>query len=338
LIYHTKISAAKKLAVIPPTTVEYDSHYFSFVSRNNDGTNRRRIQISTTAGKVNTALVGGASTISATSNEVFLMTRTSGNIYKLKVNSNSLTLSVRNDSVVVEAENQSNNQLWEMVAMTGTTYFALKNIASGKYINPLGNSINAGTLLTLLSSSDITQNKSAYWEPVAGMDPSLGVFDMKVEPLSGYAPLTVKMMGNKLTLENKEAFYRWYNFLGKDTLVSTYYNDEYTYTKPGKYKIQVRGRDYASRNTTKEFTITVNAPSAVENLSGSSFSIFPNPVGNEFQLKGIAEGKKVSLFDVQGRLMLQSIYNGQSIQTSHLPIGFYILKCEGYSPLKLMKK
>jgi hypothetical protein len=30
LIYHTKISAAKKLAVIPPTTVEYDSHYFSF--------------------------------------------------------------------------------------------------------------------------------------------------------------------------------------------------------------------------------------------------------------------------------------------------------------------
>ena len=338
LIYRTKISKAKQLTATPPTTVDYDSHYFSFVSRNNDGTNRRRIQISTISGKVNTAFIGGASTVAAPVNEVFLMTKTSGNIYKLKVNHNSLTLSVRNDSVVVEAENQSSNQLWEMVAMTGTTYFVLKNIASGKYINPLGNSITAGTLLTLLSSSDITQNKSAYWESVAGSDPSLGVFDMKVEPLSGNAPLTVKMTGTKLTLENKEAFYRWYNFQGNDTLVSTYFNNEYTYTNPGKYRIQVRGRDFISRNTTKEFTITVNAPSGVENLSGASFSIFPNPVGNQFQLKGIEEGKMVRLYDVQGRLVLQSIYNGQSIQTNSMPVGFYILKCEGYAPLKLMKK
>jgi hypothetical protein len=338
LIYRAKISIAKQLAAPPPTTVDYDSHYFSFVSRNTDGTNRRRIQISTIAGKVNTALMGGASTNSATSNEVFLMTKTSGNIYKFKVNSNSLILSVRNDSVVVEAENQSSNQLWEMVAMTGTSYFALKNVASGKYINPLGNSINAGTLLTMLSSSDITQNKSAYWEPVAGMDPTLGVFDMRVEPLSGNAPLTVKMTGTKLTLENKEAFYRWYNFQGNDTLVSTYYNDEYTYTNPGKYKIQVRGRDFISRNTTKEFTITVNAPSAVENLLGSSFSVFPNPVVDEFQLNGISEGQMISLYDFQGRMALQCIYTGNSIKTSQLPSGFYILKCEGYTPLKLMKK
>ncbi|MBV5343593.1 RICIN domain-containing protein, partial [bacterium] len=257
-----------------PPTVEYDSHYFSFVSRNTDGTNRRRIQISTTAGKTNTAFIGGISTTTAPANEVFLWTKTSGNIYKLKVNSNSLNLSLRNDSVVVEAENQSSNQLWEMVAITGTTYFALKNMASAKYINPVGNSINAGTLLTMLLSTDITQNKSAYWEPIAGIDPTLGVFDMKVAPLSGDAPLTITMTGAKLTKENKSAYYRWYVFQNNDTLFSTNYSEQFTYSTPGSYRIQVRGRDYVSRNTTKEYIVTVNAPSNVNNVPEKLLSVF----------------------------------------------------------------
>lgn len=339
LIYRAKISKAKQeLAASQPPTVEYDSHYFSFVSRNTDGTNRRRIQISTAAGKVNTAFMGGISTVSAPTNEVFLMTKVSGNIYKLKVNSNFLTLSVRNDSVVVEAENQNSNQQWEMVPMTGTNYFALKNVASGKYINPLGNNITAGTVLTMLSSSDITQNKSAYWEPVAGSDPTLGVFDMKVEPLSGDAPLTVSMSGAKLTKESKEAFYRWYVFQGTDTLVSTWYNQEYTYTKPGTYRIQVRGRDYITRNTTKDFTITVTAPSGFINTTEKSVSIFPNPVQEELNISGIADGEKIALYDAQGRMVLQQIYNGKSISTDFLPSGFYLLKCIGYAPVKLLKK
>ncbi|MEI7503936.1 MAG: glycosyl hydrolase, partial [Paludibacter sp.] len=173
LIYRTKISIAKQLAAIVSNTVNYDLHNFSFVSRNTDGAYRRRIQISSSAAKMNTAFMGGISTASAPSNEVFFMTKTSGNIYKLKVNNNSLNLSVRNDSVVVEAESQSNNQLWEMVAITGTSYFGLKNVASGKFINPVANNIAVGTLLTMISSTDITLNKSAQWEPVVGADPTL---------------------------------------------------------------------------------------------------------------------------------------------------------------------
>lgn len=338
LIYRTKISAAKQAAVSQVVAVSYDLHSFSFVSRNTDGAYRRRIQISTTAAKLNTALMGGTSTTTAPVNEVFLMTKISGNIYKLKVNSNSLTLSVRNDSLVAETDSQSNNQQWEMVAITGTNYFALKNLASGKYINPLGNSITVGTLLTLISSSDISLNKSAHWEPVAGSDPSLGVFDMSVNPLSGNAPLTVNLTGAKKTLENNDAFYRWYIFQGADTVVSTYYKDQYTYTKPGTYRIQVRGRDYISRITTKTYTITVNDASGIENISGAQFSIFPNPVVDEFQLQGLTEGQRLSLYDIQGRLVLQSIYSGTRIKTGNLPSGFYILKCEGYVPVKFMKK
>lgn len=339
LIYRAKISKAKQeLAATLPPTVEYDSHYFSFVSRNTDGTNRRRIQISNAAGKVNTAVIGGASTSSAPTNEVFLMTKTSGNIYKLKVNSNSLTLSVRNDSVVVEAESQSDNLLWEMVAMPGTNYFALKNVASGKYINPLGNSITAGTLLTLLSSSDITQNKSAFWEPVVGIDPTLGVFDMKVQPLTGNAPLTVTLTGAKLTKENKEAYYRWSVFQANDTLFSTNYKDQFTYTTPGTYHIQARGRDFISRDTTKDYYITVNAPSAVNSTFEKSVSIFPNPVQNELNISGIAEGQPIFIYDAQGRIVLQQIFNGKSIRADFLPSGFYLLKSNGYIPVKLLKK
>jgi hypothetical protein len=244
---------------------------------------------------------------------------------------------------VVETESTTDKQIWEFVPISGTSFVALKNLATGKYINPAANSLAISTLLTTLSSTDISLVKSAHWQITASSvcnctDPTLGVFDMKVEPLTGNAPLTVKMTGANLTKENKEAFYRWYNFQGNDTLFSTYYNDEYTYTKPGNYRIQVRGRDYISRITTKEFNITVTAPSAVENVSGSQLSIFPNPVSNEFQLKGITEGQKLILYDVQGRLSLQRIYTGNSIKTDQLPTGFYILKCEGYAPLKLIKK
>jgi frataxin-like iron-binding protein CyaY len=343
LIYSTKISKAKQAASELTTTVDYDNHCFSFLSRNNDGVSRRRMQISTTAGKLNTAFMGGVGTGSGSVNEIFIMNKVAGNTYKLKVNNNCLTLSVRNDSVVVENETNNNNQLWEMVAITGTNYFALKNSASGKYLNPLNNNISIGTLLTLVSSTDITLNKAAHWEPIASgtcncADASLGVFDIKVEPLIGSAPLTVNLLGAKQTTENKDAFYRWYMFQGADTLMSNFYQDQITYTQPGNYRIKVRGRDYVSRITTKEYSITVNTPSAVENVSISELSIFPNPIGEAFQLKGIAEGKKVSLYDAQGRLALQTNFTGKSIKTNQLLSGFYILKCEGFAPLKLMKK
>jgi hypothetical protein len=343
LIYRAKIDNAKSAAANAITTVTYNNHCFSFLSRNNDGVSRRRIQISTAASSLNTAFMGGVSTGTGAVNEVFLMTLVTGNTYKLKVNNNCLTLSVRNDSVVVETENQTANQLWEMVAVIGTNYFGLKNVATGKYINPVNNNIAIGTLLTLISSADITQNKSAQWEPIASGicncgDTSMGVFDMKVDPLSGNAPLTVSMSGSKLTIGNNDAFYRWYIFQGADTLINTFYQNQFTYTNPGNYRIQVRGKDLYNHITTKEFTVVVNAASGVENLSNSGVSIFPNPVGDEFQLKGISEGQKVSLYDVQGRLVIQTNYFGKSIHTNQLPSGFYILRCQGFAPLKVMKK
>ena len=225
-----------------------------------------------------------------------------------------------------------------MVAMTGTNYFALKNVASGKYINPLGNSITAGTLLTMLSSTDITQNKSAYWEPVAAIDPTLGVFDMTVQPLTGNAPLTVTMTGAKLTKENKAAYYRWSVFQDNYTLFSTNYKEQFTYTTPGTYRIQVRGRDYISRNTTKEYTITVNEPTGVDKTLLKSVSVFPNPLQDELNISGLAIGEKVVIYNIQGKKMLQQAFEGKSIRVGMLPRGFYLLKTTGYAPVKLLKQ
>ncbi len=343
LIYRTKISKAKQEFEALTVAQSYDNNCFSLMTRNNDGTSRRKLQISTNAAKLNTAYIGGDGTNTAATTESFLFKKIDENKYKLKVSNNCLVLSVRNDSVVVEAESTTDKQVWELVPITGTVYVALKNVATGKFINPVANSMAISTLVSTVSSSDISALKSAHWQITASnvcncTDPSLGVFDMKVEPLTGNAPLTVTMTGAKLTKENKEAFYRWYNFQANDTLVSTFYNNEYTYANPGNYRIQVRGRDYASRSTVKEYTITVKAPSGVENISGQVIKAFPNPIQNELYISGVPIGQQLSIYNVQGRLILQNTFNGKSIKTDMLPAGFYVLKCEGFNPIKLMKK
>lgn len=343
LIYHAKIAKAKLEYEALTAVPSYDNKCFSLMTRNNDGSSRRKIQISTIVTKLNTAYIGGDGTATAATTESFLFTKIDENKYKLKVSNNCLALSVRNDSLVVEAVNTTDKQIWELVPISGTVYVALKNVATGKFINPVANSMTLATLVSTVSSADITALKSAHWQITASSvcnctDPSLGVFDMKVEPLTGNAPLTVTLTGAKLTKENKEAFYRWYVFQGADTLVSTYYNQEYTYTNPGTYRIQVRGRDYVTRNTTKEYTITVKAPSAVNSTFEKSVSIFPNPVQDELNISGIAEGQPIFIYDAQGRIVLQQIFNGKSIRADFLPSGFYLLKSNGYIPIKLLKK
>lgn len=213
----------------------------------------------------------------------------------------------------------------------------------GKFITTVTNSIAIGVLLTTISSTDISVTRTAHWQVTASnicncTDPELGVFDMKVDPLVGNAPLTVKMTGAKLTKENKEAYYRWSIFHGADTLVSTMYTQEYTYTDAGTYRIQVRGRDYSSRNTTKEYTITVNAATAVDNTFERVAGIFPNPVYNELNISGIAEGETITIYSLQGKLIVRQVFTGDGIPVDQLPAGVYLLRCKGYSPVKLFKK
>lgn len=342
LIYRSKISKAKRELADLALAAEYDNKCYSFISRNNDGTSRRKIQISTSSSKLNTAYIGGDGTATASSTESFLFVKAGENKYRLKVNNNCLFLSVRNDSVVVEAESTANKQIWEIVPVTGTVYVALRNVGTGKYINPLNNNMAIATLISTINSDDISAVRTAQWQITSSTvcnctDPSLGVFDMKVYPLTGNAPLTVKMSGAALTKENRDAFYRWYVFQGADTLVSTYYSQEYTYTNPGTYRIQVRGRDYVSRNTTKEFTVTVNSPAGLKNTTGAEVSVFPNPVQGDLNISGIAQGEEISIYNVQGKQVLHQVYNGKSISTFNLPSGFYLLRCNGYNPVKLLK-
>lgn len=343
LIYRAKISNAKREISDLALASEYNNKCFSFISRNNDGTSRRKIQISTNASKLNTAYIGGDGTATASTTESFLFVKAAENKYRFKVNNNCLFLSVRNDSLVVEAESAADKQIWEIVPVAGTAYVALRNAGTGKYINPLNNSMAIATLITTISSTDISAVRTAQWQITSSTvcnctDPTLGVFDMKAEPLTGNAPLTVKMSGARLTKESRDAFYRWYVFQGADTLISTYYNQEYTYTSPGTYRIQVRGRDYISRNTTKEFTITVNSPAGLNHSSGAEVKVFPNPVHGDLKISGISEGEEITIYDIQGKLVIRQAYNGKSISTFMLPAGFYLLKCNGFNPVKLMKK
>jgi len=63
-----------------------------------------------------------------------------------------------------------------------------------------------------------------------------------------------------------------------------------------------------------------------------SIMAYPNPTGDQVQVSftdgGSAFGKPYGLWDIQGRLLEQGIYQGP-IDLQHLAVGFYVLKCEG---------
>lgn len=71
------------------------------------------------------------------------------------------------------------------------------------------------------------------------------------------------------------------------------------------------------------------------------FQVFPNPFSTNFSVKGIISAK-ISLFDVQGRLVIQKqIASGEKVDTTQIKSGVYIVKIEEDNKIqtkKLIKK
>ncbi|MBV5343592.1 T9SS type A sorting domain-containing protein [bacterium] len=55
-------------------------------------------------------------------------------------------------------------------------------------------------------------------------------------------------------------------------------------------------------------------------------------------ISGIAVGSEIAIYNIQGKMLLKQTFVGQSIPVGKLPQGFYLLKCDGYIPVKLLKK
>lgn len=80
---------------------------------------------------------------------------------------------------------------------------------------------------------------------------------------------------------------------------------------------------------------------SANNFNSSTFEVVPNPFLNSFSVNGITSAK-ISLFDMQGRLVLQTqIANEEMIETNQLQSGIYTLQIEEENKIqtkKLIKK
>lgn len=84
---------------------------------------------------------------------------------------------------------------------------------------------------------------------------------------------------------------------------------------------------YGAADTWKEFNIVEFIPTEVKSIDKNEICLYPNPVTEDFRVSGIKEISTFSLFDIEGRLLInRKIENNESISTSSLPKGMYIVR------------
>ncbi len=65
-------------------------------------------------------------------------------------------------------------------------------------------------------------------------------------------------------------------------------------------------------------------------LGDDKILFYPNPVDNQIWIRGVESEEKISLFHVDGKLVMEQIYiPGEPMDVSALQAGFYLLKIKG---------
>lgn len=99
--------------------------------------------------------------------------------------------------------------------------------------------------------------------------------------------------------------------------------------------------DGSSVTPVLEVTFTQNAPSAIENVNNGELavSVFPNPVVNELNLKGLSGNVKAQVYSLNGALVIDAKLGQENgrIDVSALAAGTYVLKVKE-TTVKFVKK
>lgn len=74
----------------------------------------------------------------------------------------------------------------------------------------------------------------------------------------------------------------------------------------------------------------------VEENNSEVLAVYPNPVKNVMNLKGVAEGTEVRIYDVTGSEVMSFVYKGQNVNVEDLSNGVYVLRA-GDSTIKIVK-
>lgn len=320
-----------------------DGQCFSLLSKNTDGSQRRKIGISSADdASYDYAQMAGSATSNSTYQQ-FRFEEVEKGVYKLFAH-NCNVLSLRNDSVLVLPDMGQPTQYWQLDSVQGTKYITLKNKSSQQYLYPVGGKINIGTYLTTAFTADeIASKTKAHWEMIksdlCGCVED-NVVNIHVENLTGKAPLTVKFAGSRMTAMDKNAYYVWSTKLSEnDSIYSTLYADQFTFETPGSYTLRVRVRDYKGIDKVLTYPVEVSESTAIENVQEElSFKLFPNPTCGQLNFEGLAPFSQLSFFTPQGVLVYQTRYEGCPVMIDNLAAGVYFVQVNGYKSRMLIKQ
>ncbi|NME69677.1 T9SS type A sorting domain-containing protein [Flammeovirga aprica] len=190
------------------------------------------------------------------------------------------------------------------------------------------------TKLSALTSLDISNNELNFTEI------------LKVKPLIDDTNIAVNYTSQNIVLgetESKEVKLPYtisvsdIDQLGGDTF-QWYKGDEmieganattYEVTEEGTYTITVNHSQIIDFEVTSApITIKEDEVLAVDVLEALEVNVYPNPAQNyiNLDLKQPVTALTISIFDVNGKLLLNTIYNNNAIDISSLPKGVNILK------------
>ena len=79
---------------------------------------------------------------------------------------------------------------------------------------------------------------------------------------------------------------------------------------------------------TENKSVTVDLATGINEINENSLSMFPNPVTNELTINNISKNSTISIYDLNGRLIINKISKSEieKIDVSNLTNGIYLIK------------
>ncbi len=104
-----------------------------------------------------------------------------------------------------------------------------------------------------------------------------------------------------------------------------------TPSESGSFPLAIRGTDELGDSSESACMLQVESNGGVgyAETEETRFQVYPNPVEDEFFIKGLTEKIRLQIISVQGQLMVDHTLQdtSEAVHISHLPQGVYIIKC-----------
>ena len=77
---------------------------------------------------------------------------------------------------------------------------------------------------------------------------------------------------------------------------------------------------------------------SISDVSLPEFLLSNNPVGESVEISGIEAGSEINIYTITGAKASNHVYNGSSLNLSHLNTGVYFMETPGFAVKKMLKK